>query len=65
MIKLRSDEEWKPLQFNGSQFLRRKYALSSRDRITSYTNKILENGKIRAGSLTRAILPLIYIFQVA
>lgn len=52
MIKLNSGEEWKPLQFTGWKLLRRKYALSSHGRIASYTNNLLEDGKLLTGSLT-------------
>jgi hypothetical protein len=52
MIKAISGETWKTLQFPGSKHLRNKYALSSRGRIASYKEKILEDGKLLKGSIT-------------
>ncbi len=52
MIKKQAGEVWKPLQFPGCKDLRKKYALSSNGRIASYTEDILEDGKLLNGSLT-------------
>jgi hypothetical protein len=52
MIKKLSGEEWKPLQFAGWKQLRKKYALSTHGRVASYTEDILEDGKLLNGSLT-------------
>ncbi len=52
MIKLIPGEEWKQLKFSGWKLLRRKYALSSNGRIASYTENVLEDGKLLTGSLT-------------
>src|ERR1700754_3535474 len=52
MIKKIPGEEWKPLQFPGWKHLRKKYALSSQGRIASYTNDVVEDGKLLQGSLT-------------
>ena len=52
MIKKIAGETWKPLQFPGWKQLRKKYALSSTGRIASYSEDILEDGKLLNGSLT-------------
>jgi hypothetical protein len=52
MIKKLSAETWKPLQFAGWKQLRKKYALSSHGRVASYTEDIIEDGKLLNGSLT-------------
>lgn len=52
MIKKLAGEGWKPLQFPGWKQLRKKYALSTTGRIASYTEDILEDGKLLNGSLT-------------
>src|ERR1043165_4837713 len=52
MIKKLPNEVWKPLQFPGWKHLRKKYALSSQGRIASYTNDVVEDGKLLQGSLT-------------
>lgn len=52
MIKKLSGEVWKPLQFPGWKQLRKRYALSSHGRVASYSEDILEDGKILNGSLT-------------
>jgi hypothetical protein len=52
MIKKMPGEVWKPLQFSGWKQLRKKYALSSMGRVASYSDDILEDGKLLNGSLT-------------
>ncbi len=52
MIKEFSNEVWKQLKFSGWKHLRKKYAISSRGRIASYTNNVTEDGKLLQGSLT-------------
>jgi hypothetical protein len=52
MIKKQTSEVWKPLQFSGWKQLRKKYALSSNGRVASYSEDILEDGKLLNGSLT-------------
>ena len=52
MIKKLTGEVWKPLQFSGWKQLRKKYALSSMGRVASYSEDILEDGKLLNGSLT-------------
>lgn len=52
MIKKIPGELWKPLQFSGWKQLRKKYALSSNGRVASYTEDILQDGKLLNGSLT-------------
>src|SRR5437764_11339535 len=52
MIKKLPGEVWKPLQFPGGRELRKNYALSSLGRIASYSEDILEDGKLLNGSLT-------------
>lgn len=52
MIKKLAGEGWKPLQFPGWKQLRKKYALSTAGRIASYSEEILEDGKLLNGSLT-------------
>lgn len=52
MIKSISGEVWKPLQFPGWKHLRKQYSLSSNGRIASYSENVLEDGKLLNGSLT-------------
>src|SRR4030095_5747150 len=52
MIRKLTGEAWKPLQFPGWKLLRKKYALSSMGRVASYSEDILEDGKLLNGSLT-------------
>jgi hypothetical protein len=52
MIKKLNGETWKPLQFPGWKSLRKQYALSSMGRIASFSEDILEDGKILRGSIT-------------
>src|SRR6187399_2728468 len=52
MIRKITGETWKPLQFPGWKQLRKKYALSSMGRVASYSEDILEDGKLLNGSLT-------------
>ena len=52
MIKKINGEVWKTLQFPGAKNLRKKYALSSHGRISSYYDDIFEDGKLLLGSLT-------------
>lgn len=52
MIKKFTGEDWKPLQFPGWKHLRKKYALSSQGRISSYSEDVVKDGKLLEGSLT-------------
>ena len=52
MIKKIPGEVWKPLQFSGWKQLRKKYSLSSHGRVASYTEDVLQDGKLLNGSLT-------------
>ena len=52
MIRKITGEVWKPLQFPGWKQLRKKYALSSLGRVASYSEDVLEDGKLLNGSLT-------------
>ncbi|WP_336514989.1 NUMOD4 domain-containing protein [Pollutibacter soli] len=52
MIKKLTGEVWKSLQFPGWKELRKKYAVSNQGRVASYTNDIVEDGKLLNGSLT-------------
>lgn len=52
MIKKLAGEEWKPLVFKGSKALRNRYALSSKGRIASFKEDVLNDGKLLNGSLT-------------
>jgi len=52
MIKQLSGESWKPLQFPGWKQLRKRYALSTSGRVASYTDDVVEDGKLLNGSLT-------------
>lgn len=52
MIKKLSGEEWKPLLFPGGKHLLKKYALSSKGRLASYTKDLLKDGTIINGSVT-------------
>jgi NUMOD4 motif/HNH endonuclease len=52
MIKKLPNEQWKHLQFSGWKQLRKKYAVSTHGRVASYTNEVLEDGKLLEGSFT-------------
>ena len=52
MIKKLSGEIWKSLQFPGWKELRKKYAVSNLGRVASYTDDVVEDGKLLNGSLT-------------
>ena len=52
MIKKLPGEIWKHLDFDGSDELRNKYAVSSLGRIASYKDDVLQDGKLLNGSLT-------------
>jgi hypothetical protein len=52
MIKKIPGESWKPLAFSGWKLLRKKYAISSLGRVSSYSKNIHEDGKLLSGSLT-------------
>jgi len=52
MIKQLSGESWKPLQFPGWKQLRKRYALSTNGRVASYTDDVVQDGKLLNGSLT-------------
>jgi len=52
MIKQLSGESWKPLQFPGWKQLRKRYALSTSGRVASYTDDVVQDGKLLNGSLT-------------
>lgn len=52
MIKKLPGEVWKHLQFPGWKSLRKQYALSTMGRIASFTDDILEDGKLLQGSIT-------------
>jgi hypothetical protein len=52
MTKKIAGEIWKTLQFTGWKELRRKYAVSDKGRIASYTESIDDDGKLLNGSLT-------------
>ena len=52
MIKKAAGEIWKPLVFSGWKQLRNRYAVSNTERIASYKENILEDGKLLEGSLT-------------
>jgi hypothetical protein len=52
MIKKLPNETWKPLIFPGHKALRNSYALSSMGRIASYSNNVLQDGKLLGGSMT-------------
>ena len=52
MIKQLSGESWKPLQFSGWKQLRKRYALSTSGRVASYTDDVVQDGKLLNGSLT-------------
>jgi hypothetical protein len=51
MIKQLSGESWKPLQFPGWKQLRKRYALSTNGRVASYTDDVVQDGKLLNGSL--------------
>jgi hypothetical protein len=52
MIKKIPGETWKPLAFPGWKLLRKKYAISSLGRVSSYSEDIHQDGKLLSGSLT-------------
>lgn len=52
MIKKISSEAWKPLRFPGDKHLTKKYSISSKGRIASYTKDVLKDGNILTGSVT-------------
>ena len=52
MIKKIPAEAWKPMRFPGDKHLTKKYAISSKGRIASYTEDILKDGNILTGSVT-------------
>jgi hypothetical protein len=52
MIKKIPGETWKPLEFPGWKLLRKKYALSSLGRLSSFSEDIHNDGKLLSGSLT-------------
>lgn len=52
MIKKKSGETWKQMQFAGYKNLRKKYAVSNLGRVASYSDDILADGKLLAGSTT-------------
>jgi hypothetical protein len=52
MIKKIPGETWKLLEFPGWKQLRKKYALSSQGRVSSYSEDIHNDGKLLSGSLT-------------
>src|SRR6201999_1443454 len=52
MIKKIPGETWKLLEFPGWKQLRKKYALSSLGRVSSYAEDIHADGKLLSGSLT-------------
>ena len=52
MIKQLTGESWKPLQFPGWKQLRKRYALSTNGRVASYTDDVVQDGKLLNGSLT-------------
>ena len=52
MIKKNAGEVWKQIQFAGYKNLRKKYAISNQGRAASYSEDILEDGRILKGSLT-------------
>lgn len=52
MIKKLNGEIWKPLHFSGWKLLRKRYSLSSHGRVASYSEDVLEDGKLLNGSIT-------------
>ncbi len=52
MIKKLTGEMWKQVLFPGHKSLRRKYAVSNLGRSASYSENILEDGKLLKGSVT-------------
>jgi NUMOD4 motif/HNH endonuclease len=52
MIKKITGETWKLLEFPGWKQLRKKYALSSHGRVASYSEDVVNDGKLLNGSLT-------------
>ena len=49
MVRLLKNEEWKPLPLKNKRFLRKKYAVSNRGRLVSYTEDI-RSGTLLKGS---------------
>jgi len=52
MIKKIPGETWKQMLFTGHKQLRKKYAVSNTGRAASYSENIIEDGKLLNGSLT-------------
>lgn len=52
MIKKMPAEAWKPLRFPGYKLLTKKYAISSKGRIASYSEDVLKDGNLLVGSVT-------------
>ncbi len=52
MIKKIPGEVWKQMQFAGYKQLRKKYAVSNIGRAASYTEHVINDGKLLNGSLT-------------
>jgi hypothetical protein len=52
MLKKLSGETWKTISFPGSKTLRKKYAMSSLGRAASFSEDLLEDGKLLTGSVT-------------
>lgn len=52
MIKKIPGEIWKQMLFTGHKQLRKKYAVSNTGRAASYSQKVMEDGKLLNGSLT-------------
>ena len=52
MIKKIPGETWKQMLFSGHKQLRKKYAVSNTGRAASYSENVLEDGKLLNGSLT-------------
>ncbi len=52
MIKKVAGETWKQMLFTGHKQLRKKYAVSNMGRAASYSDDLMEDGKLLNGSLT-------------
>ncbi len=52
MIKKNPGEIWKQMLFTGHKQLRKKYAVSNAGRAASFTENLMEDGKLLNGSLT-------------
>jgi hypothetical protein len=52
MLKNLPGETWKSIQFDGYKTLRKKYAVSSLGRAASYSENVVQDGKLLTGSLT-------------